>query len=121
MPFTSTHPNVGQVFSAKHDAGVKDVTLLAHSRFDAEEEWVSRNVFRHVLTSRLLSVSQACELHVAGYKFSVLSSAFVVHRGFKIQGEFHPRKDEENKRNRVLFRSFKEALKTKYPSSDRRC
>ncbi|XP_075948677.1 beta-1,4-glucuronyltransferase 1 [Anarhichas minor] len=66
-------------------------------------------------------ISQACELHVAGYRFSVLSSAFVVHRGFKIQGEFHARKDEENKRNRVLFRSFKEGLKTKYPSSNRRC
>lgn len=64
---------------------------------------------------------QACELHVAGYRFSVLSSAFVVHRGFKIQGEFHARKDEENKRNRVLFRNFKEGLKTKYPSSARRC
>lgn len=58
---------------------------------------------------------------MAGYKFSVLSSAFVVHRGFKIQGEFHARKDEENKRNRVLFRSFKEGLKAKYPSSSRRC
>ncbi|KAM8882171.1 beta-1,4-glucuronyltransferase 1 [Synchiropus picturatus] len=66
-------------------------------------------------------ISQACELHVAGYKFSVLSSAFVVHRGFKIQGEFHAKKDEENKRNRVLFRSFKEGLKVKYPSSTRRC
>ncbi|XP_058479778.1 beta-1,4-glucuronyltransferase 1 [Solea solea] len=66
-------------------------------------------------------ISQACELHVAGYRFSVLSSAFLVHRGFKIQGEFHARKDEENKRNRVLFRSFKEGLKTKYPSSTRRC
>ncbi|XP_037336744.2 beta-1,4-glucuronyltransferase 1 [Pungitius pungitius] len=66
-------------------------------------------------------ISQACELHVAGYRFSVLSSAFVVHRGFKIQGEFHARKDEENKRNRLLFRSFKEGLKAKYPSSSRRC
>ncbi|XP_076018539.1 beta-1,4-glucuronyltransferase 1 [Genypterus blacodes] len=66
-------------------------------------------------------ISQACELHVAAYRFSVLSSAFVVHRGFKIQGEFHSRKDEENKRNRVLFRNFKEGLKTKYPSSTRRC
>ncbi|KAF0029118.1 beta-1,4-glucuronyltransferase 1 [Scophthalmus maximus] len=66
-------------------------------------------------------ISQACELHVAGYRFSVLSSAFVVHRGFKVQGEFHARKDEENKRNRVLFRSFKEGLKNKYPSSTRRC
>ncbi|XP_042368298.1 beta-1,4-glucuronyltransferase 1 [Plectropomus leopardus] len=66
-------------------------------------------------------ISQACELHVAGYRFSVLSSAFVVHRGFKIQGEFHAKKDEENKHNRVLFRNFKEGLKTKYPSSNRRC
>ncbi|KAM9718072.1 beta-1,4-glucuronyltransferase 1 [Menidia menidia] len=66
-------------------------------------------------------ISQACELHVAGFRFSVLSSAFVVHRGFKVQGEFHARKDEENKRNRLLFRSFKEGLKSKYPSSNRRC
>uniref|UniRef100_A0AAV2KN12 Beta-1,4-glucuronyltransferase 1 n=1 Tax=Knipowitschia caucasica TaxID=637954 RepID=A0AAV2KN12_KNICA len=64
-------------------------------------------------------ISQACELHVAGYRFSVLNSAFVVHRGFKIQGEFHAKKDKENKQNRVLFRSFKEGLKTKYPSSSR--
>ncbi|KAG7280391.1 hypothetical protein CRUP_035833 [Coryphaenoides rupestris] len=66
-------------------------------------------------------ISQACELHVAGYRFSVLTSAFVVHRGFKVQGEFHGRKDEENKQNRVLFRNFKAGLKTKYPASDRHC
>lgn len=66
-------------------------------------------------------ISQACELHVAGYRFSVLTSAFVVHRGFKVQGEFHARKDEENKRNKVLFRNFKAGLKTKYPASPRRC
>ncbi|XP_077355692.1 beta-1,4-glucuronyltransferase 1 [Festucalex cinctus] len=66
-------------------------------------------------------ISQACELHVAGYKFSVLNSAFLVHLGFKIQGEFHARKDEENQRNRLLFRSFKETLKNKYPNSRRRC
>jgi len=58
---------------------------------------------------------------VAGYRFSVLTSAFVVHRGFKVQGEFHDQKDEENKRNRVLFRNFKVGLKTKYPASDRHC
>ncbi|CAL8378345.1 unnamed protein product [Boreogadus saida] len=66
-------------------------------------------------------ISQACELHVAGYRFSVLTSAFVVHRGFKVQGEFHAKKDEENKHNRVLFRNFKAALKTKYLSSNRHC
>lgn len=64
---------------------------------------------------------QSCELHVAGYRFSVLNSAFVVHREFKTQRKFHAWKDEENQRNRVLFRSFKENLKTKYPSSNRRC
>ncbi|KAI4893986.1 hypothetical protein NFI96_021045 [Prochilodus magdalenae] len=66
-------------------------------------------------------ISQACELHIAGFSFSVVSNAFVVHRGFKVQGEFHSRKDEENRRNRLLFRSFKEGLKTKYPNSPRRC
>ncbi|XP_023696082.1 beta-1,4-glucuronyltransferase 1 [Paramormyrops kingsleyae] len=66
-------------------------------------------------------ISQACELHVGGYKFSVLSSAFLVHRGFKVMGDFHKHKDEENRRNRLLFRSFKEGLKTKYPASNRRC
>ncbi|XP_035267311.1 beta-1,4-glucuronyltransferase 1 [Anguilla rostrata] len=66
-------------------------------------------------------ISQACELHVAGYRFSVLSAAFVVHRGFKVAGDFHRRKDEENRRNRLLFRSFKEGLKAKYPASPRRC
>uniref|UniRef100_W5M0K2 Beta-1,4-glucuronyltransferase 1 n=2 Tax=Lepisosteus oculatus TaxID=7918 RepID=W5M0K2_LEPOC len=66
-------------------------------------------------------ISQACELHVAGYRFSVLSSAFLVHRGFKVAGEFHAQKEEENRQNRVLFRRFKEGLKAKYPSSTRRC
>ncbi|XP_066575005.1 beta-1,4-glucuronyltransferase 1 [Amia ocellicauda] len=66
-------------------------------------------------------ISQACELHVAGFQFSVLDSAFLVHQGFKVSGEFHARKDEENRRNRILFRRFKEGLKAKYPSSPRRC
>ncbi|XP_058871929.1 beta-1,4-glucuronyltransferase 1-like [Acipenser ruthenus] len=66
-------------------------------------------------------ISQACELHVAGYSFSVLSSAFLVHRGFKVSREFHARKDEENRLNRVLFRQFKEGLKLKYQDSTRRC
>lgn len=64
---------------------------------------------------------KACELHIAGYRFSVVSNAFVVHKGFKVQGEFHSRKDEENRKNRLLFRSFKESLKAKYPHSPRRC
>ncbi|XP_039625148.1 beta-1,4-glucuronyltransferase 1 [Polypterus senegalus] len=66
-------------------------------------------------------ISQACELHVAGYKFTVLNNAFLVHRGFKVPGEFHARKDEENRRNRILFRQFKEGLKLKYPESAQHC
>ncbi|MBN3286378.1 B4GA1 glucuronyltransferase, partial [Polyodon spathula] len=66
-------------------------------------------------------ISQACELHIAGYSFSVLSNAFLVHRGFKVSREFHARKDQENRLNRVLFRQFKEGLKLKYQDSTRRC
>ncbi|XP_053134978.1 beta-1,4-glucuronyltransferase 1 [Hemicordylus capensis] len=66
-------------------------------------------------------ISQACELHVAGYRFSVLSNAFLVHKGFKVAGEFHAQKDSENQRNKLLFRQFKQELKTRYPSSPRRC
>ncbi|XP_063002278.1 beta-1,4-glucuronyltransferase 1 [Elgaria multicarinata webbii] len=66
-------------------------------------------------------ISQACELHVAGYRFSVLSNAFLVHKGFKVAGEFHAQKDAENQRNKVLFRQFKQELKTRYPDSLRRC
>ncbi|XP_028565332.1 beta-1,4-glucuronyltransferase 1 [Podarcis muralis] len=66
-------------------------------------------------------ISQACELHVAGYRFSVLSNAFLVHKGFKVASEFHAQKDAENQRNKLLFRQFKQELKTRYPSSPRRC
>ncbi|XP_069750239.1 beta-1,4-glucuronyltransferase 1 isoform X2 [Narcine bancroftii] len=66
-------------------------------------------------------ISQACELHVAGYSFAVLDNAFLIHKGFKLTGEFHPRKDEENRRNRILFRHFKQELRAKYPESTRRC
>lgn len=64
---------------------------------------------------------QACELHVAGYEFWVLNEAFVVHKGFKLPSDFHPQKDAENRRNRELFRQFKQDLKAKYPGSPRRC
>ncbi|XP_032660058.1 beta-1,4-glucuronyltransferase 1 [Chelonoidis abingdonii] len=66
-------------------------------------------------------ISQACELHVAGYSFSVLNNAFLVHKGFKVPSEFHAQKDAENQRNKVLFRQFKQELKLKYPGSPRRC
>lgn len=64
---------------------------------------------------------QVCELNVAGYKFAVLNNAFLVHKGFKTPNNFHPDKDLELERNRVLFRKFKLQLKDKYPYSNRKC
>ncbi|KAM5138382.1 beta-1,4-glucuronyltransferase 1 [Mantella aurantiaca] len=66
-------------------------------------------------------ISQACELNIAGYTFAVLDSAFLVHKGHKLPGDFHSQKDAENKRNRQLYRGFKEELKQKYPDSTKRC
>ncbi|XP_033736299.1 beta-1,4-glucuronyltransferase 1-like [Pecten maximus] len=66
-------------------------------------------------------ISQVCEMHIAGYRFDVLNSAFLVHKGFKFAGQFHKGKEEELEKNRILFRNFKEELKSKYPESTRRC
>ncbi|CAL1287066.1 unnamed protein product [Larinioides sclopetarius] len=66
-------------------------------------------------------ISQVCELHVAGYKFSVLNNAFIVHRGLKTPNSFHKDKEVDQDRNRVLFRQFKVELKEKYPDSSRKC
>lgn len=66
-------------------------------------------------------ISQVCELHVSGYKFSVLNNAFVVHQGLKTASSFHKDKDVDQERNRVLFRQFKLELREKYPDSSRRC
>ncbi|NWW97867.1 B4GA1 glucuronyltransferase, partial [Caloenas nicobarica] len=66
-------------------------------------------------------ISQACELHVAGFRFAVLDGAFVVHRGFKEHGGFHGGREDELRRNRRLFRSFRAALGQRYPRSPRRC
>lgn len=66
-------------------------------------------------------ISQVCELHVAGYRFLVLDSAFVVHQGYKTSDNFHSTKDMEQEKNRILFRQFKGELKERYPESSRRC
>ena len=64
---------------------------------------------------------QACELHVAGFKFTVLNNAFLMHHGYKKNTGFHLTKDIEQEQNRILFRLFKEELKTIYADSTRRC
>ena len=68
-----------------------------------------------------IHVFQGCELHVAGFKFAVLNNGFVVHKGYKTADTFHSKKDEENDKNRELFREFKEGLKTRYPESKLQC
>ena len=62
-----------------------------------------------------------CELHVAGFKFAVLNNGFVVHRGFKTSASFHAKKDEDQEKNRQLFREFKDGLKSRYPESKQQC
>ncbi|CAH1792298.1 unnamed protein product [Owenia fusiformis] len=66
-------------------------------------------------------ISQVCEVHFAGYTFAVLNNAFLLHKGYKLPSNFHKTKEQEQQRNRILFRQFKEQLKTKYPNSTRRC
>ncbi|NWZ88544.1 B4GA1 glucuronyltransferase, partial [Poecile atricapillus] len=66
-------------------------------------------------------ISQACELHVAGFRFAVLDGAFVTHRGFKEPGGFHGGREAELGHNRRLFRGFREELRRRYPGSPRRC
>ncbi|KAF1402117.1 Beta-1,4-glucuronyltransferase 1, partial [Spheniscus humboldti] len=66
-------------------------------------------------------ISQACELHMAGFRFAVLDGAFVVHRGFKEAGGFHGGREAELHRNRQLFRHFRAELRQRYPRSPRRC
>uniref|UniRef100_A0A8C3UH34 Beta-1,4-glucuronyltransferase 1 n=1 Tax=Catharus ustulatus TaxID=91951 RepID=A0A8C3UH34_CATUS len=66
-------------------------------------------------------ISQACELHVAGFRFAVLDGAFVTHRGFKEPGGFHGGREAELGQNRRLFRRFREELRERYRGSARRC
>uniref|UniRef100_A0A8U7N6W4 Beta-1,4-glucuronyltransferase 1 n=2 Tax=Corvus moneduloides TaxID=1196302 RepID=A0A8U7N6W4_CORMO len=66
-------------------------------------------------------ISQACELHVAGFRFAVLDGAFVTHRGFKEPGGFHGAREAELVLNRRLFRAFRAELAQRYPGSPRHC
>jgi len=60
-------------------------------------------------------IEQICELHVAGYKFSVLNNAFLVHDGWK---EAHASdRMKETFRNWVLFHfHFQQTLLKMYPN-----
>ena len=58
---------------------------------------------------------------MAGFDFYALNNAFLIHRGFKNKVGFHRSKDEENSRNRDLYRIFKREMRQKYASSVRNC
>ncbi|KJE94463.1 UDP-GlcNAc:betaGal beta-1,3-N-acetylglucosaminyltransferase 1 [Capsaspora owczarzaki ATCC 30864] len=66
-------------------------------------------------------ISQVCETWVSGFNFEVLTGGYLLHEGFKEPESFHTQKSQENDANRSLFRQFKQDLKSKYPSSTRRC
>ncbi|XP_014239726.1 beta-1,4-glucuronyltransferase 1-like [Cimex lectularius] len=66
-------------------------------------------------------ISQVCELHVAGYTFSVLNNGFLIHLGFKTSNSFHEEKEVDQDSNRMLFRQFKAELRFKYIDSSRKC
>ena len=65
-------------------------------------------------------VSLICELYLAGFEFLVLNDAYVLHRGFKTDEQFHPGKAAEAAANRRVFQEFKAALRTHY-GTDREC
>ncbi|CAK8685198.1 unnamed protein product [Clavelina lepadiformis] len=67
-------------------------------------------------------ISQVCELYVSGHSFVLLANAFVVHKGLKSREKFHSKKNEENRKNWILYtKLFKPDLKLKYLNSTREC
>ena len=56
-----------------------------------------------------------------GIKFKVYNNGFLVHSGFKSKNAFHGRKDEENERNKILYRMMKAEMLLDHPTSQRRC
>eukprot|EP00038_Savillea_parva_P014491 m.216166 g.216166 ORF g.216166 m.216166 type:complete len:524 (-) comp28193_c0_seq1:181-1752(-) len=65
-------------------------------------------------------ISQLCTMWMAGFDFSVVRAAFVMHSGWKRPEKFHPRKQAEQDANRLKYRALKEELKARYPGP-RRC
>ena len=58
---------------------------------------------------------------MAGFKFNVYKHGFIIHVGFKERGLFHGKKDEENERNKLVYRTVKAEMLIKYPDTQRRC
>ena len=65
-------------------------------------------------------LSLVCEMHIIGWQFKVLNSAFVLHIGFK-DSHFHSNKQNDMNRNWKYYRKFLQKLAAKYPHSNRTC
>ncbi|XP_057315719.1 beta-1,4-glucuronyltransferase 1-like [Hydractinia symbiolongicarpus] len=66
-------------------------------------------------------ISQLCEMHMSGSSFHVFHNGYLLHMGFKEKNTFHSRKDEENERNKIIYRKLKSEMLIKYPRSGRYC
>ena len=68
-------------------------------------------------------MSLLCELHVDGWKFQVLNSAFILHLGFKQIDSyaFLEKKRSDMNRNRKLYNDIQKSLALKYPNSSQSC
>lgn len=66
-------------------------------------------------------ISQLCHLHISGYTFSVLYNSYIIHKGFKEKTTFHSSKDEENEKNKLIYRKLKAEMTEKYSKSARHC
>lgn len=66
-------------------------------------------------------VSQICEMHMAGFNFTVLNNAFLVHKGYKEKNKFYSQKSVDHHENRQRYEEFKLELESTYPDSKRKC
>lgn len=66
-------------------------------------------------------ISQLCEMHMSGSSFHVFHNGYLLHMGFKEKNTFHSKKDEENERNKIIYRKLKSEMLIKYPRSGRHC
>jgi len=66
-------------------------------------------------------ISQLCSMHIQGIDFKVFSDGFLIHHGFKEHSGFHSTKDDENERNKIIYRALKKELVFKYVNTNRTC
>ncbi|XP_047133181.1 beta-1,4-glucuronyltransferase 1 isoform X1 [Hydra vulgaris] len=58
-------------------------------------------------------VSQICDFHLRGGKFKIYNNGFLLHKGFKVTSSFHPSKNVDHLRNKILYKKLKLELYSK--------